>query len=311
MRIHIDTDFAGDTDDAAAVAMVLGWPDAELVGITTTADPDGARAGYVHRLLALAGRDGVPVASGAGRSSTTGEAMGGLPDHAAYWGGPPVAPRLSPPGEAVELLAASVERGAVIAAIGPLTNLALLEQARPGILDRSAVVAMGGWVYPPAAGLPPWGPERDWNIQCDTGAALTVLAEAGHLTLATLPATMTAHLRAAHLPRLEASGPIGQLLARQGRAHENELGNRRLGSAHELLPDDLLNFQFDPVACAAALGWEGATTATVTLRPRFDGPVLRFDPADDGPAVEVVIAVDGDAFADAWLAAIERVDHPG
>jgi hypothetical protein len=43
MRLHIDTDLGGDPDDACA--MVLGWPDVDLVGITTTADPDGQRAG--------------------------------------------------------------------------------------------------------------------------------------------------------------------------------------------------------------------------------------------------------------------------
>lgn len=48
-RLHIDTDFAGDPDDACAVAMALGWPGAELTGITTTADPDGRRAGYLTR----------------------------------------------------------------------------------------------------------------------------------------------------------------------------------------------------------------------------------------------------------------------
>jgi inosine-uridine nucleoside N-ribohydrolase len=47
MRVHIDTDFAGNTDDACAVAMTLGWPEAEGVGITTTADPDVQRAGYL------------------------------------------------------------------------------------------------------------------------------------------------------------------------------------------------------------------------------------------------------------------------
>ena len=43
-RIHIDTDFAGDPDDCCALVMALGWPGAEVVGITTVADPDGRRA---------------------------------------------------------------------------------------------------------------------------------------------------------------------------------------------------------------------------------------------------------------------------
>jgi inosine-uridine nucleoside N-ribohydrolase len=57
VRVHLDTDFAGDSDDAAALAMLLGWAGAELVGITTTADPDGTRAAYVQHVLAIAGRE--------------------------------------------------------------------------------------------------------------------------------------------------------------------------------------------------------------------------------------------------------------
>ena len=38
MRIHLDTDLGGDTDDACALAMLLGWHEAEITGITTVAD---------------------------------------------------------------------------------------------------------------------------------------------------------------------------------------------------------------------------------------------------------------------------------
>ena len=58
MRIHLDTDLGGDPDDACALAMLLGWPGVEVVGVTTTMDPGGRRAGYVGRCLDLAGRAG-------------------------------------------------------------------------------------------------------------------------------------------------------------------------------------------------------------------------------------------------------------
>ena len=47
-RVHLDTDLGGDPDDGCALAMLLGWPGVEVVGITTTADSDGRRAGYVN-----------------------------------------------------------------------------------------------------------------------------------------------------------------------------------------------------------------------------------------------------------------------
>ena len=71
MRIHLDTDLGGDTDDACALAMLLGWPEAEITGITTVADPGGRRAAYVAHLLHLAGRDDIPLAAGAEVSATT------------------------------------------------------------------------------------------------------------------------------------------------------------------------------------------------------------------------------------------------
>jgi inosine-uridine nucleoside N-ribohydrolase len=50
---------------------------------------------------------------------------------------------------------------------------------------------------------------RDHNVQFDTQAA-QILAAATDLTLVTLPVTLKAHLRAADLPRLRASGPLGE-----------------------------------------------------------------------------------------------------
>jgi inosine-uridine nucleoside N-ribohydrolase len=42
IRIHLDTDLGGDTDDVRTLAMLLRWPGVELAGITTVADPRAA-----------------------------------------------------------------------------------------------------------------------------------------------------------------------------------------------------------------------------------------------------------------------------
>ena len=60
LRIHLDTDLGGDADDACAFAMLLGWPGAEITGITPMADPRGRRAAYVAYLLRLASREDIP-----------------------------------------------------------------------------------------------------------------------------------------------------------------------------------------------------------------------------------------------------------
>ena len=308
MRIHLDTDFAGDPDDACALAMVLGWPGAELVGVTTTADPDGRRACYVRRLLEMLGSREVPVLPGAGKSTTTGGPMGDIVDHQRFWGDTPPPPVVGRPpvADALGLIRTSLASGSTVVAIGPYTNLALLERSRPGALSNARVVAMGGWVLPFGEGYPHWRAERDWNVACDTAAALALFESGADLTFVPCAAAASAVLRTADLPRLVASGRVGALLARQSIAHGENGAYSELGRAHPALPDDLVNFHWDPVACAAALGWSGVSVDDMELHPVLEGRVLRFEPRRGGRRTSVVTAVRGAAFTDVWLAAVER-----
>lgn len=302
MLVHLDTDLGGDPDDACALAMLLGWAGVQVLGITTSIDPGGQRAGYVAHCVGLAGRDDIPIAAGAERSLSHDRVAG--PDER-YWPRD-VAARPAAPGAALDLMHRNIEAGATVIAIGPYTNLGLLETLRPGSLARVPVVVMGGWVDPPAPGLPAWGPDRDFNVQWDVRAAEIVAQGATDLTLATLPATLAAHLRAGDLPRLRATGALGELLARQSEAHAVHSGKAALGPAHAGLPDDMLNFHYDPVACAVGLGWPGATVVPTRLTPALDGDVLHWRRDDSGRLVRVVVEVDGPAFTEAWLAAVRN-----
>lgn len=307
MRVHLDTDLGGDPDDACALALLLGWPGVEIVGITTTIDPGGRRAAYVCHCLELAGRDDIPVAAGAEISMTTLRVAEPYIGER-YWPSA-LSPQPAPPGAALDLLHRSIEQGATVIGIGPYTNLAQLEQARPGSLSRVPIVVMGGWTQPPAEGLPPWGPEMDWNVQWDTRAAEVVAAAATQLTLAALPATLKAHLRAADLPRLRASGPLGELLARQSEAHAHDHGIIDLATAHSGLPDDLLNFHYDPVACVVAVGWSGAVVEELLLSSALDGEVFHWYPDQAGRWTRVLVDLDGESFSEAWLTAVEAAQR--
>jgi purine nucleosidase len=301
-RIHLDTDLGGDTDDLCALAMLLGWPGVELVGITTSADRQGLRAGLTEYALRLVGRSGIPVVAGAAGSLSGFRVPAGVSDVNRYWP-EPIAPKLASPGAALDLLARSIAVGATVVAIGPYTNLALLEAARPGLLASVEVVLMGGYVTPMRPGLPNWGPNMDYNVQQDVLAARIVFEHCNPV-LVQLPVTLEVTLCMAYLPRLRACGPLGNLLATQAELQGADSAMPKLGREHAGLPDDLLNFQYDPLACAVAAGWDGVRMEEMPLVASLQDGLLTFliDPA--GKTTRVVTAVDSERFAQEWLNAV-------
>lgn len=151
--------------DACALAMILWWPDAELLGVTTNLDSGGRRARCVAYVLQRADRDDVPVAAGAAASLTT------LARYESTWSDrrylpDTIDPLPSPPGRGPHLLADNIAAGATLVAIGTHTNLGLLAVTLPGILDGVPVVAMGGWsIRPRGTVTVTVGTEIDWSVQ--------------------------------------------------------------------------------------------------------------------------------------------------
>jgi hypothetical protein len=82
-----------------------------------------------------------------------------------------------------------------------------------------------------------------------------------------------------------------------------------LGRSYPGLPDDLLNFQYDPVTCAVALGWPGAVIEEMNLKPALVSEILSFRSDPDGRPVSVVTDVDGPGFTEVWLSAVERTQR--
>jgi purine nucleosidase len=273
----------------------------QITGITTVSDPGGTRAGLVEYALGLARRSDIPVAAGAEGS------IGGLyaplafPDHWPV----PIEPRPGPAGAALDLLASNVEAGDTVVAIGPYTNLAMLDAARPGLLGAGSLVTMGGHVPPPRAGLPPWGMRDDFNVQQDAVAARAVFERCAPL-IVPVGVSLRVALRERDLPRLRASGPLGRLLADQGEAHAEENGRRGLAALHPALPADVLNFHYDPLACAVAAGWDGVTIDNVAVALFDDAGLLRMEQRASAPVLRIVTDVDVDRFERTWLEAAVR-----
>jgi inosine-uridine nucleoside N-ribohydrolase len=291
-RLHLDTDLGGDIDDLCALALALSWPAVELTGITTNQDDRGRRAGDVRNALHLAGREDVPVAAGADVALGCFRIFPGLPDAAVYWP-EPIPPAPSSLDVALDLLERSIRQAATIVALGTYTNLALLERRAPGILRDARLVLMGGYVYPPRAGLPAWNHEMDWNVQNDVQSAFAVI-QRGDPLFVPLTVTLETALRRADLPALRAAGPLTQLIARQAEAFAADQQNEaRYGQTCAGLPDDTINFQHDPLACAIALGWrDGVEISTLPLRTELrdggQGPAIDAarPPTPGGPRID-------------------------
>jgi purine nucleosidase len=301
VKVHLDTDLGSDTDDLCALAMLLGWPDVEVTGITTSTDPGGVRAGMVSYALRLADREDIRVAAGAA------ESLGGLfvplafPD---YWP-EDIEPRPSAPGAALDLLGESVDARATVVAVGPYTNIAAFEVWRPGVLASAPTVVMGGHVPPAGEGFPAWGMRDDFNVQQDAAAARVVLERCAPIVVP-VPTCLRVAVRRRHLDALRGAGPLARLVADQAERHAADNGRPALPAEFPALADDLLNFQYDPLACAVAVGWDGAEIRTVGVDLSFEGAFLRMREREDAPSMRIVSDVDAERFENDWLAAVVR-----
>lgn len=299
-KIHLDTDIGGDMDDLCALALLLRWPDAEITGVTTVAEERGRRAGYVGYVLRLAGRADIPFAAGADLAEGYFRyAELGYPPEAENWP-EPIPRHPNPTADALELLRRSIEAGARVVAIGPFTNLWLLDQKYPGILRQADLYLMGGYAYDLPPEFPQWDRHDDWNVQTDIRAARYVLEHSAP-TLIPLTVTGQTALRRAYLPGLRQAGPLGALIARQAEVFERLWENAGRFGSYPGLPADIVNFQHDPLACAIALGWRGGVTLeTVPLRLEERAGWLYEIPDPAGRPTRLVTAVDSAAFNNFW-----------
>lgn len=301
LRIHIDTDIGGDPDDVCALAMLLKWPDVQITGITTVAEDSGRRAGYAKYVLNLAGRGDIPVRAGADISGGYFSYAPDYPDETKYWP-EPVVPSPSPVDDAIELLKASIEQDAIIVCVGQYTNLFLLDRKYPGILREANLYLMGGYVFPVRDGYPQWGNDFDYNVQLDAHSARYVL-ESSSPTLIPMTVTVETAIRRAYLPALRGSGQLGDLIATQSELlNEYERNEETIGQTCSGLPDDILNFQHDPLGCAIALGWSsGVTIEDVPLRMDIRNGLLYEHVDSSGKPTRVVTEIDGNAFNEFWF----------
>ncbi|MBP9714867.1 MAG: nucleoside hydrolase [Candidatus Pacebacteria bacterium] len=299
LKIHLDTDFGGDIDDICALAFLLKSPGVEITGITTVVENGGKRAGQVKYTLKVANRENIPVKAGADNSGGFYPNYLGLPSEEKYWP-EPITPLVNTIDEALELLKSSIEQGAKIVAIGPLTNLYLLDIKYPGILKQTEIFFMGGYVHPPRPGFPDWKNEWDFNKQIDVKSAKHVFANS-NITLVQLPVTEETFITGADLEALKKSDSLGQLLAKQAEEWKKDEKMAEKYGDCENIPKDIINFQYDPLTAAVALGWDGVEIQEFPLVVEEKDKILHERIENAGKIFKVVTKVDGARFNKFWL----------
>lgn len=305
-RIPLLLDVDTGIDDALALLLACGHPDAELVAVTAVAGNVALEqvVRNTRAVLELAGRATVEVATGAARPLARPPAPargvhgpGGL-GHATP--PPPRRPVSSRPAAELIVDAARARPGTLaLVACGPLTNVATalrIEPRLPRLLRRLAL--MGGGRHG----------RLDFNVAADPEAAAVVLERFGAgdgpaPLLVGLDVTRSVTLTPAHVRalarRVGDASPVVRLVA-DALAFAFDRNAREDGGRHA--------YAHDALAVAAEL--EPALLRTerrrvrvaITAPPASSRVVLACGAAP--PTADVAVAADGDAIVALLLDAI-------
>jgi len=191
-KIIIDTDPAigvplRDVDDGLALGLALKSPELEVLGITVTYGNTSLDRALrsARRVLAAAGREDVPILTGAPSAASLGKET--------------EASRFL-----VETLAGD-PGGVSLLTLGPLTNAATAEMLAPGTLRKAKrTVAMGGAVF--GRGIMPPFFRAEFNFWKDPRASSVFVRSAGTLTIVPCELTMRVSFRWKYMKLLRDSG---------------------------------------------------------------------------------------------------------
>ena len=206
-RVIIDCD--PGHDDAIALLLALASPEIDVVGVTTVHGNQTLEktTDNALRVLALVGREDVPVAMGADRPLVRELHVAAHVHGESGLDGPALPPRASEPVEqgAVDFLVEHAGAETVLVATGPLTNVALALQRG---IRPARIVLMGGSI---AEGN--MTPAAEFNIWADPEAAARVFASGLDVTMIGLDVTHGALLTPAWAERFRAAGRVGTFVA--------------------------------------------------------------------------------------------------
>ncbi|MEU1973753.1 nucleoside hydrolase [Microbacterium sp. NPDC019599] len=202
-RVILDTDIGSDVDDLLALALILGTPSIDLIGVTTVYGDTLLRARIAKRAARLAGRD-IPVIAGESQP---------LSGRDVWWAGHEGAlydeleSETIDGQDAVAYLVETVlaDPGSIdLIAIGPLTNIAAAIRRD----SRFASAVRHLWIMGGAFTTD----EPEHNFRSDTTAAEVVFGSGIPTTVSGLEVTRQVTIDRDSLARIAGSGNLGALI---------------------------------------------------------------------------------------------------
>ena len=281
-------------DDAFALWLALACPDAlDVLAVTTVAGnvPLAATSANARRIVEAAGRPDIPVHAGCARpllrKLVTAEATHGSDGLGGSGLPPPAQPQRETHAIAalIELLDRADEP-LTLAAIGPLTNIALLLVARPDLAAKIArLVVMGGSETQGNV-----TDHAEFNVYVDPHAAQIVFATGLPTTLVTLDVTRDLRPALPWFETMKGFGVPGRALLDMWRARPVAL--------YDVVVTGLLLWPelFDTASCDVSV--ETVDESRIGMTRIVRGP---------GPA-SVVTAIDTDTFYAHILAAMAHLN---
>ncbi|MGQ9548640.1 MAG: nucleoside hydrolase [Roseiflexus sp.] len=304
IRLILDTDIGTDVDDCLALALILTSPEFRLEGVTCVYGDVLLRSRMVRKLLNLRGSISTAVFSGVAQPL-----LGLRP---VYWEGHEGIGLLdandhdlSPePEHAVDYLVRAVmsNPGQIhLAAIGPLTNIALALKREPHLAQTLAGLTIMGGACRGYDSLHIAYVEH--NIRCDPEAAHIVFSSGAPISLIPLDVTLQTRIRAADVEQIRAVGtPFHAAVADQVALYP---------------PFRARGFTYlhDPLAVATILAPDLVTWRALHVDVEMGGRLtagmtLMREPSDTAPAnARVALRVDAARFEEWFLSRVAAMEQ--
>lgn len=275
-RVVLDTDMGSDVDDALCLALGLASPEIEFRAVTSVGNESEERARISKRLLELGGAGDVPAFAGCRVPVLGGSRFNWF----GHEGEGIVEPgRVSPIEDehAVDaLLRLSREEPLEIAAVGPMTNLAVALMKDPDFAGRvRSLTIMGGHIRHVEYGGHVFAPGVDYNLCSDPEASYVVLRSGMPIRLVTADVTLQTGLTSEDLERIEAAAtPFHRALAAAVRIW-TPVQRRLFGRAGCDVDDDRAAFLHDPLTLAVLYDESLCGFETLEIETAIEDGVLR------------------------------------